>query len=600
SSDLRLRKRRFRKLICEKAIIHFISIHYVCSFLDIELQQAIRDLPEPLRLAPSTMYQETTSLLLDDLELIKTKFVKPPYAIILDKSISRGKSVLAILVHGSFGTYALGYINIGKIKESIYLRSLRLEMEKSFASQESTTSCQRYSDTILPTSKKIKHSWSQPSLVARKKPECARKGARRYCRTPRSYLWHRGSDIPTDVTPKQVDWREFRERIEHITEGSTEILRTVVSHTQKDGQIKDRLDKHSADDVGRPSSTRDHRKRIRKLIAKANGGQTWAEFLTRRVKEWLQKDHTVTTIWHKLRVCVEILTGQSPSSMRRRVSSMLGKQAKSTPAERYRHDAMTQIEVKKFVDTMVGRGMTTLATWAAVTFETVARAGSIASIRLGGVRCFRDHMLLFCPSNKTRPDGIVVRVNEEGPVGAFLLLQQLLNKHEEVGLQKEAFLFGEIHPEKNKDPTKRLKQSFTLQSQRVVGIQTGSHALRRGAVIHLLCAGVRQEVIMALGGWSTVEGYMAYIDRGVREAMGIKMLTDVSLDNLPHHQLQLLVNSGCNSASSSQSSVSDLLPSRRSFPNNPLKGEHPTPECGLPLIIGMTIILTVIQFGGVE
>ncbi|GKT18135.1 hypothetical protein ADUPG1_011246 [Aduncisulcus paluster] len=98
SSDLRLRKRRFRKLICEKAIIHFISIHYVCSFLDIELQQAIRDLPEPLRLAPSTMYQETTSLLLDDLELIKTKFVKPPYAIILDKSISRGKSVLAILV----------------------------------------------------------------------------------------------------------------------------------------------------------------------------------------------------------------------------------------------------------------------------------------------------------------------------------------------------------------------------------------------------------------------------------------------------------------------------------------------------------------------
>ncbi|GKT16071.1 hypothetical protein ADUPG1_010846, partial [Aduncisulcus paluster] len=93
SSDLRLRKRRFRKLICEKAIIHFISIHYVCSFLDIELQQAIRDLPEPLRLAPSTMYQETTSLLLDDLELIKTKFVKPPYAIILDKSISRGKSV---------------------------------------------------------------------------------------------------------------------------------------------------------------------------------------------------------------------------------------------------------------------------------------------------------------------------------------------------------------------------------------------------------------------------------------------------------------------------------------------------------------------------
>ncbi|GKT13376.1 hypothetical protein ADUPG1_010257 [Aduncisulcus paluster] len=347
-------------------------------------------------------------------------------------------------------------------------------------------------------------------------PRGIREGNRQYSRSSHSYLWYSSGGVASNAAFGEMDWGELQSLIGRATEGDTDILKKMVSTTQEDGTIKSRLAAHEADDVGRPVATNDRRRRMRRLVEKSRGDMPWIQFLADQARLWVGENQKTTSMWEKFRNYMEVLTGKPPSSLRRRFMSLLGRRATSTPAERYRHDAMTVDEVREFVRVVMERGMLALATWAAVTFETVSRAGSVASIRLGGIRCFRDYILLFCPSNKTKA-GIMVRINKDGPVGAFDLLRKLLQKHEVVQLHSQAFLFGDIHPEKNKDPSKRLKQSFTLQSQRVIGIQTGSHALRRGAVIHLLCSGVRQEVIMSLGGWSTVEGYMAYIDRSVED-----------------------------------------------------------------------------------
>ncbi|GKT31716.1 hypothetical protein ADUPG1_006086 [Aduncisulcus paluster] len=113
-----------------------IPIPAIVRFLDSELQEELNFLylflKSPIKLSISTLYDTSHRVARKSLEEERKSALVGIYSVILDKTISRGKNVLAILVSNKKVTKAVGYVDVGKEKDDMFKDAFSREIQKSF------------------------------------------------------------------------------------------------------------------------------------------------------------------------------------------------------------------------------------------------------------------------------------------------------------------------------------------------------------------------------------------------------------------------------------------------------------------------------------
>ncbi|GKT26096.1 hypothetical protein ADUPG1_013237 [Aduncisulcus paluster] len=107
---IRVGKRRVRREAVESSIECGIPICKMCQFLSVKLQKSIIRLGVPTKMIKSTCYRDSKDEIHQSLLKARRLALRPTYSVILDKTVTRGKSVLSTIL-------AIGYINVG-IKDS--------------------------------------------------------------------------------------------------------------------------------------------------------------------------------------------------------------------------------------------------------------------------------------------------------------------------------------------------------------------------------------------------------------------------------------------------------------------------------------------------
>ncbi|GKT27917.1 hypothetical protein ADUPG1_000282 [Aduncisulcus paluster] len=117
------------------------------------MQEKIRDLPSVVPLCKTTLYCISKEERYKSLIKARKVALRPPYSLILDKTVSHDKSVLSIILHNCFGTYAVGYVNVGQLKDELFLKVLQNEMKISMEYENDKFVPPRYGVSFSSTSK---------------------------------------------------------------------------------------------------------------------------------------------------------------------------------------------------------------------------------------------------------------------------------------------------------------------------------------------------------------------------------------------------------------------------------------------------------------
>ncbi|GKT27382.1 hypothetical protein ADUPG1_000019 [Aduncisulcus paluster] len=103
--------------------------------IDKELQEAIIDVGEFTKISKTTVYDRSHQIALMALEQTRQTAMKGCYSIILDKTTSRGKEVLAVLIHTKCGTFAVGWLDVRKYKDEEFTEAFERELRKSYRAE---------------------------------------------------------------------------------------------------------------------------------------------------------------------------------------------------------------------------------------------------------------------------------------------------------------------------------------------------------------------------------------------------------------------------------------------------------------------------------
>ncbi|GKT32440.1 DDE-type integrase/transposase/recombinase [Aduncisulcus paluster] len=107
-----------------------------------ELQLSIIAFKSITPICTSTSYTLAHKLAKDDIKRIETKFKTGDCSLILDKVQTKGRSILAIMGKKKNTTYAIGYVDITKLKDKEYHDLLLREMQHSYEAEERSHLCQ--------------------------------------------------------------------------------------------------------------------------------------------------------------------------------------------------------------------------------------------------------------------------------------------------------------------------------------------------------------------------------------------------------------------------------------------------------------------------
>ena len=117
-TDLEKEKRKCKEMAVKTFLSCKTSVHLLPQILTSELQASIMKLRKPNRFNFSNVYYLRKKVLKDYEKQPLPEIVKPPFSLIIDKLKSGKKHILAILLCGSFGSFALDYIDLSQLARS--------------------------------------------------------------------------------------------------------------------------------------------------------------------------------------------------------------------------------------------------------------------------------------------------------------------------------------------------------------------------------------------------------------------------------------------------------------------------------------------------
>ncbi|GKT27443.1 hypothetical protein ADUPG1_000043 [Aduncisulcus paluster] len=132
-------KRRYREKCVEQAIKSRIPIPSLIQFMSLKFQDFLKEwfstYSKPVELCASTCYDSAHRVSQRSLSEERKQALSGVYSVILDKTTTRGKSILAILIYNAKKTTAVGYVDIGSIKDEMWTKSFMDEVYKSYVSE---------------------------------------------------------------------------------------------------------------------------------------------------------------------------------------------------------------------------------------------------------------------------------------------------------------------------------------------------------------------------------------------------------------------------------------------------------------------------------
>ncbi|GKT23066.1 hypothetical protein ADUPG1_012314 [Aduncisulcus paluster] len=379
-----------------------------------------------------------------------------------------------------------------------------------------------------PSSVKKRPTWKIPSpsqstcrVGSHKVAIAIGSGSRSISLSLISDKWAGGNLFTANPEARGLFKKQCTQLFRDFAKNGPRILGRVVNETQEDGTIDRILREDEAADVTRTNSTAGAQRRVRHIIRHRESTSKWWEELAVIGMELL-KNVKPRSAWSVLTHVAALIAGRFPTELKKTYVRLATPLCAVTTSQAGTHILSIE-EAQSLIRHALERGRIDFAAWVAVTFETVSRAGSTASIRLNGIEVRDNAFVLWCPKNKTISGGMKVRVNVGGPLNAYSLLNRLIETHKRLtAIKPYTFLFAEPGKERP-SPLLRLQENFRTWSGRLFKEKYGAHSMRKGAAVLLHKMGVEAETIAALGGWLSSQGLLSYISTAIREDEGWPM-----------------------------------------------------------------------------
>ncbi|GKT28650.1 hypothetical protein ADUPG1_014023, partial [Aduncisulcus paluster] len=270
--------------------------------------------------------------------------------------------------------------------------------------------------------------------------------------------WAGGNLFTANPEARGLFKKQCTQLFRDFAKNGPRILGRVVNETQEDGTIDRILREDEAEDVTRTNSTAGAQRRVRHIIRHRESTSKWWEQLAVIGMELL-KNVKPRSAWSVLTHVAALIAGRFPTELKKTYVRLATPLCAVTTSQAGTHILSIE-EAQSLIRHALERGRIDFAAWVAVTFETVSRAGSTASIRLNGIEVRDNAFVLWCPKNKTISGGMKVRVNVGGPLNAYTLLNRLIETHKRLtAIKPYTFLFAEPGKERP-SPLLRLQENF--------------------------------------------------------------------------------------------------------------------------------------------